>query len=42
MKEKNQSLADTFAYVKQRRACINPNDGFRNQLTIYEGILAAK
>jgi protein phosphatase slingshot len=42
MKENNHSLADAVEYVKKRRSCINPNDGFLNQLLIYEGILAAK
>ena len=42
MKENNSSLVDALEYVKQRRSCVNPNDGFRNQLLIYEGILAAK
>ncbi|CAF4803183.1 unnamed protein product [Rotaria sp. Silwood1] len=41
MKENNQSLADALEHVKKRRSCINPNGGFRNQLVIYEGILAA-
>ena len=42
MKETERSLADALQYVKQRRSCINPNDGFRNQLLVYEGILLAK
>jgi protein phosphatase slingshot len=42
MKENNYSLADALEHVKTRRSCINPNGGFRNQLLIYEGILAAK
>ncbi|CAF0919534.1 unnamed protein product [Rotaria sordida] len=41
MKENNHSLIDALEYVKTRRSCINPNGGFRNQLVIYEGILAA-
>ncbi|CAF2821147.1 unnamed protein product [Rotaria sp. Silwood2] len=41
MKENNHSLADALEHVKKRRSCINPNGGFRNQLVIYEGILAA-
>ncbi|CAF1042675.1 unnamed protein product [Adineta steineri] len=41
MKENNHSLADALEHVKKRRSCINPNGGFRNQLIIYEGILAA-
>jgi len=42
MKAHNQSFADALEHVKKRRSCINPNGGFRNQLLIYEGILAAK
>jgi len=42
MKEHNHSFADALEHVKKRRSCINPNGGFRNQLLIYEGILAAK
>jgi len=41
MKENNLLFADALELVKTRRSCINPNDGFRNQLLIYEGILAA-
>ncbi|CAF1041590.1 unnamed protein product [Rotaria sp. Silwood1] len=41
MKENNHSFADALEHVKKRRSCINPNGGFRNQLLIYEGILAA-
>ncbi|CAF3377208.1 unnamed protein product [Rotaria socialis] len=41
MKENNHSFADALEHVKTRRSCINPNGGFRNQLLIYEGILAA-
>ncbi|CAF3419955.1 unnamed protein product [Rotaria socialis] len=41
MKENNHSLVDALEHVKQRRSCVNPNGGFRNQLLIYEGILAA-
>ncbi|CAF0887752.1 unnamed protein product [Adineta steineri] len=41
MKENNHSFADALDHVKKRRSCINPNGGFRNQLLIYEGILAA-
>ncbi len=42
MKENNHSFADALEHVKKRRSCVNPNGGFRNQLLIYEGILAAK
>jgi protein phosphatase slingshot len=42
MKESNHSFLDALEHVKTRRSCINPNGGFRNQLLIYEGILAAK
>ncbi|CAF1650639.1 unnamed protein product, partial [Adineta ricciae] len=42
MKEYNQTLTTAFEHVKTRRSCVQPNDGFRNQLVVYEGILAAK
>lgn len=41
MKAHNHSFADALEHVKKRRSCVNPNGGFRNQLHIYEGILAA-
>lgn len=41
MKENNHSFADALEHVKKRRSCVNPNGSFRNQLQIYEGILAA-
>jgi hypothetical protein len=41
MKEFDWSFDQAFSYIKQRRSCINPNDGFRSQLTTYESILIA-
>jgi len=39
MKYFQWSMEDTIAHVKKRRTIINPNDGFRRQLSVYEGIL---
>ena len=33
---------DAFAYVQERRFCINPNAGFVHQLQEYEAIYLAK
>lgn len=41
MKENDWSFEQAFAYTKQKRSCINPNDGFRQQLATYESILNA-
>ncbi|KAG1663990.1 Protein phosphatase Slingshot 2 [Nymphon striatum] len=41
MKAYNWSLAKSLDLVKKKRNCINPNDGFIKQLTVYEGILDA-
>ena len=41
MKEYNYSLEQAFNFTKQKRTCINPNDGFRVQLATYESILNA-
>lgn len=41
MKEFNWSLEQTFQFTKQKRNCINPNDGFKQQLLTYESILNA-
>ena len=41
MKEFNYSLEHAFHFTKQKRSCINPNDGFRLQLATYESILIA-
>ncbi|CAF1361387.1 unnamed protein product, partial [Didymodactylos carnosus] len=41
MKENSHTLNDALDHVKKRRSCINPNGGFRSQLQVYEGILAA-
>ncbi|CBY37382.1 unnamed protein product [Oikopleura dioica] len=42
MKSLNWSLEQALAHVKKRRAIANPNDGFIEQLKIYEGMLAAQ
>eukprot|EP00048_Salpingoeca_helianthica_P008547 m.123848 g.123848 ORF g.123848 m.123848 type:complete len:973 (-) comp14632_c4_seq7:24-2942(-) len=42
MKQYSWSLDSAYAYVKKRRKIVNPNDGFRQQLIVYEGILRAK
>lgn len=41
MKEYHYSLESAFNFTKQKRTCINPNDGFRVQLATYESILNA-
>lgn len=41
MKAYNWSLAKSLEFVKKKRNCINPNDGFMKQLTVYQGILDA-
>jgi len=41
MKEYDWSYDQAFSYTKQRRQCINPNDGFKSQLATYESILIA-
>lgn len=41
MKTYNWSLQKALDFVKSKRSCINPNDGFMKQLEIYEGILDA-
>jgi protein-tyrosine phosphatase len=41
MKEYNWSLEQAYQHTKQKRTCINPNDGFRHQLLTYESILNA-
>jgi protein phosphatase slingshot len=42
MKENNWTFEQAYQFAKQRRACINPNDGFRQQLKTYESILQTK
>lgn len=42
MKQHNWSLDEAHAYVKKRRGIVKPNEGFRQQLIVYEGILRAK
>lgn len=34
--------AQAYSYVKKRRSIVKPNEGFREQLLVYEGILRAK
>jgi hypothetical protein len=41
MKEFDWSFDQAFNYTKNKRNCINPNDGFRSQLATYESILNA-
>ncbi|CAF0835985.1 unnamed protein product [Brachionus calyciflorus] len=41
MKEQDLTFQSAFNFTKQKRACINPNDGFRVQLKTYESILNA-
>jgi len=41
MKEYEYSLEEAYDFVKQKRTCINPNEGFRVQLATYESILNA-
>lgn len=42
MKEYKMSLNDALAHVKSKRAIVNPNEGFMQQLQAYEGILRAR
>ena len=42
MKEYGWSLEQAFAEVKKKRAVINPNKGFMQQLETYQGILDAR
>ena len=41
MKEYNYNLEQAFNFTKQKRTCVNPNNGFRVQLATYESILNA-
>ena len=36
------SFVEAKSYVKEKRACVNPNGGFIEQLKSYEGILKAR
>lgn len=36
MKHDKQCLQDAYLYVRQRRRCICPNNGFWRQLIVYE------
>ena len=42
MKEYKLGLEEALAHVKELRPCINPNEGFMNQLGDYQGILRAR
>lgn len=42
MKEYGWSYEKARKFVKERRPCVHPNEGFLAQLRTYEGILAAK
>lgn len=41
MKELCYTYEQAFSFSKQKRACINPNDSFKQQLITYESILNA-
>ncbi|XP_041350315.1 uncharacterized protein LOC121369354 isoform X2 [Gigantopelta aegis] len=41
MKENRWSLEKALEFVQEKRGVINPNSGFREQLTTYEGMLKA-
>ncbi|XP_052272354.1 uncharacterized protein LOC127872888 isoform X3 [Dreissena polymorpha] len=41
MKEKKWSLKEAFDYTKSKRSIVNPNNGFMEQLEMYQGILNA-
>jgi len=41
MKHFSWTLDKSLQYIKERRPIINPNEGFRHQLAVYEGILDA-
>ncbi|XP_059150394.1 uncharacterized protein LOC131937195 isoform X3 [Physella acuta] len=41
MKEKRWSVEQAFDFVKKQRGCVQPNNGFMEQLRMYEGILTA-
>ncbi|ESP00970.1 hypothetical protein LOTGIDRAFT_140154, partial [Lottia gigantea] len=42
MKDNKWCLDEAYEYVQSRRACVNPNPGFMEQLKTYEGILTAR
>jgi protein phosphatase slingshot len=42
MKAQNWSLDEALAHVVKRRPIVKPNEGFRTQLVVYEGIQRAK
>ena len=39
MKSKEISFTEAFLYVKEKRPCIQPNEGFIKELLKYENIL---
>ncbi|KAH9525761.1 hypothetical protein Btru_002296 [Bulinus truncatus] len=41
MKEKRWTVTKAYDFVKEKRSCVNPNTGFMEQLSTYEGILTA-
>lgn len=41
MKQKQWDLETAYRYVKEKRPCIRPNDGFMKQLNEYQGIITA-
>ena len=42
MKEYNWPLEKARNYVRSKRRCVNPNEGFIKQLQVYEGMLDAR
>ncbi len=42
MKEYNWPLEKARNYVRSKRKCVNPNEGFIKQLQVYEGMLDAR
>lgn len=42
MQEENMTLREAFDYVKKRRSCISPNEGFQRQLREFEEELNSK
>ncbi|RNA41618.1 phosphatase Slingshot 2 -like protein [Brachionus plicatilis] len=41
MKEQDYTFEQALSFTKQKRPCVNPNEGFRTQLRTYESILNA-
>ena len=42
MKEYNWPLEKARSFVQRKRKCVNPNEGFLQQLQVYEGMLDAR